>query len=140
MIENIRKYNGLIILSLVVVAFALVLGLQDTMRTGMRGGHAYLKIADRTYSDQEYRKLGINSLDLIRTLTRSGDFEMYQFIYSLAPEAIYPGAKDDATEKFFIGRMLVRKAKTDFGVLPSNDEISDYTRKMKSFSNQHHAD
>jgi len=135
MIENIRKYNGLIILSLVVVAFALVLGLQDTTRSGL-GGQAYLKIAGRTYSDQEYRKLGVSALELIRTLTRSGDFEMYQFIYSLAPEAIYPDAKNDATEKFFIGRMLIRKAKTDLGVLPSNDEISEYTRKMKSFANQ----
>lgn len=133
MIQNIRKYNGLIVLSLVVVAFALVLGLQDTMRSGM-GGQAYLKIAGRTYSDQEYRKLGINALDLIRTLTRSGDFEMYQFIYSLSPEAIYPGAKDDATEKFFISRMLIRNAKSELGVLPGDDEISEYTRQMKSFS------
>jgi hypothetical protein len=84
-----------------------------------------LKIGGRTYSDKEFNKLGQGTFDLASNLARSGDFGLYQFIMSLSSGATN---QDDAAEKFFIGRMLIRQAKDEFGVYPGEEEISAYIR------------
>jgi hypothetical protein len=44
--------------------------------------------------------------------------------------------QEDAVEKFFIGRMLIRQAKDEFGVHPGDQEISDYIRNLRVFSDK----
>ncbi len=83
MIENIRKYQGLIILALVVVAGSLVLGLRDNLFSSSAGGRPMLKIAGRTYNDKEFQTLGSNAFELTSSLARSGDFGLYQFLMGL---------------------------------------------------------
>ena len=131
MIENIRKYKGLIILGLVVVVVGLVLGFGSDITRGSAGGQAVLKIGGRTYSDKEFNKLGQGTFDLASNLARSGDFGLYQFIMSLSSGAT---SQDDAAEKFFIGRMLIRQAKDEFGVYPGEEEISAYIRSLRAFT------
>ncbi len=131
MIENIRKYKGLIILGLVVVVVGLVLGFGSDITRGSAGGQAVLKIGGRTYSDKEFNKLGQGTFDLASNLARSGDFGLYQFIMSLSSGA---ASQDDAAEKFFIGRMLIRQAKDEFGVYPGEEEISTYIRSLRAFT------
>ena len=140
MIENIRKYNILIIIGLVVVAAGLVI----TMQTGsMRNGNGapYLKIGSRTYTDTEYRHLGVHGLEIARDLSQqdvnqamrmadnmevvrmllsSGPFPTYQFIESLSPRSMYLVEDADKTELFFINRMIVRKAMQEFGIHPNS--------------------
>ena len=133
MIENIRKYNILIIIGLVVVAAALVIGLQ-TGSMGGPGGAPYIKVGARTYTDNEYRQLGMNGQDLVNNLAQSGDFQrMYQFLFSLAPDSMFSANAEDSTEQFFINRMLIRQAKEDYGVHPSDEQINDYTRGLAAF-------
>jgi hypothetical protein len=43
-------------------------------------------------------------------------------------------SEKDAPEKFFIGRMIIREAKDEFGVHPSEEEISDYIRSLRTFT------
>ena len=133
MIENIRKYKGLIILGLVVVVVGLVLGLSSDVTGGSASGQAVLKIGGRTYNDKEYNKLGQGAFDLASSLARSGDFGLYQFIMSLSAGAT---GQDDAAEKFFIGRMLIRQAKSEFGVYPGEEEISEYIRSLRAFTGE----
>jgi hypothetical protein len=105
MIENIRKYTGLIIFFMALVVFALVIGIKDDL---FRGGvaAAVLKIDGRTYSDKEFQQLGSGAFELASSLARSGDFGLYQFIMGLTTGAT---SQDDAAEKFFIGRMILRR-------------------------------
>lgn len=133
MIENIRKYKGLIILGLVVVVVGLVLGFGSDITRGSASGQAVLKIGGRTYNDKEYNKLGQGAFDLASSLARSGDFGLYQFIMSLSAGAT---GQDDAAEKFFIGRMLIRQAKSEFGVYPGEEEISEYIRSLRAFADK----
>lgn len=133
MIENIRKYRALIILSLVVVVIALVVGMQNSSVSSGGSGRAILKIAGRIYDDKEYQNLGSGAFDLTSTLARSGDFELYQFLMGLSTGATTP---EDAVEKFFVGRMLIRQAKNEFGVHPGDQEISDYIRNLRAFTDQ----
>lgn len=133
MIENIRKYKGLIILGLVVVVVGLVLGFGSDITRGSASGQAVLKIGGRTYNDKEFNKLGQGAFDLASSLARSGDFGLYQFIMSLSTGAT---GQDDAAEKFFIGRMLIRQAKSEFGVYPGEEEISEYIRSLRAFAGE----
>jgi len=133
MIENIRKYRALIILSLVVVAIALVVGLQSSSVTRGGNGRAILKIAGRTYDDREFQHLGSGAFELTSTLARSGDFALYQFLMGLSTGA---ATQEDAVEKFFIGRIIIRQAKDEFGVHPSEQEISDYLRTLRAFADK----
>lgn len=133
MIENIRKYNIVIIIGLVVVAAALVIGLQ-TGSMGGPGGAPYIKVGARTYTDTEYRQLGMNGREIVDNLAQSGDFQrMYQFLFSLAPDSMFAASPEDSTEQFFINRMLIRQAKANYGVHPSDDQIDEYTRSLTAF-------
>ena len=41
-------------------------------------------------------------------------------------------SQQDAVEKFFIGRMIIRQAKDEFGVHPGEEAVSDYIRGMRA--------
>jgi len=131
MIENIRKYTGLIIFFMALVVLSLVIGIKDDIFRSGGGGRGILKIDGRIYGDKEFTHLGSGALELASTMARSGDFGLYQFIMSLTKDA---SSQDDAAEKFFIGRMILRQAKEDFGVYPGEQEVSEYIRSMRSFA------
>lgn len=133
MIENIRKYNILIIIGLVVVVVALVIGLQAGSMGGP-GGAPYIKIGSRSYTDTEYRQYGVSGREIVMSLAQAGDFQrMYQFLFSLSPNSMFSQSPEDGTEAFFINRMLVRQAKKDFGIHPSDDQISEFIQSLSAF-------
>ena len=130
MIENLRKYTGLTIVVFVILFISFFF--LDTGSVGnMSSGRAMLKISGRTYNDKEYNNLGTSSLELVSTLARSGDFGLYQFMMGLSTGAT---SQDDAAEKFFIGRMILRQAKEEFGIHPGEEEISAYLRSLRVFA------
>jgi hypothetical protein len=131
MIENIRKYTGLIIFFLALVVFSLVIGIKDDLFRGGAGGRGILKVAGRTYNDKEFHHLGTGSFELATSLARAGDFGLYQFIMSLTTGAT---SQDDAAEKFFISRVILRQAKEEFGVHPGEEEVSAYIRALRAFT------
>jgi len=134
MIENIRKYNILIIIGLVVVAAALVIGLNSSGNMRGPGGNPYIKIGSRTYTDTEYRQYGISSREIVESLAQAGDFQrMYQFLFTVAPNSMFSQTQEDSTETFFINRMLIRQAKNDFGIHPSDEQIDEFTRSLAAF-------
>ncbi len=130
MIENIRKYTGLMTV-IFVILFISFFFLDSRSVRNMGGGQAVLKIAGRTYYDKEYNNLGTSSFELASNLARSGDFGLYQFLMSLSAGAT---SEKTASEKFFIGRMILRNAKEEFGVSPGDEEISTYLRSLRVFS------
>lgn len=131
MIENLRKYTGIIILFMALVVVSLVIGIKDDALMGGIGGRGVIEIDGRTYNDKEYSNLGSGAFDLTGALARAGDFGLYQFMLGLTA-----GASDEnqAAEKFFINRILLRKAKEEFGVHPGEQEVSDYIRNMRAFA------
>ncbi len=129
MIENIRKYTGLTIV-IIVVLFVSFLFL-DTSSVSNMGGNNVLKIGDRTYSDKEFRTLGSGGFDLTSGLASVGDFELYQFRMMLASGAT---TQEEAAENFFVGRMILRQAKEEFGVYPGDDEIAEYIKSLRAFA------
>ena len=130
MIENLRKYTGLMIVVFVIL-FISFFFLDSRSVRNMNSGQAILKIAGRTYSDKEFNNLGKSSLELTSNLARSGDFGLYQFLMGLSSGAT---SQNEAVEKFFVGRMILRQAKEDFGVYPGDEEISVYLKSLRVFA------
>ncbi len=133
MIEHIRKYTALIIFFLALVIVSLVIGIKDDLFRGGAGGRPVLKIDGRTYSDKEYQNLGMGAFELVSSLARSGDFGLYQFLLGLSTKAT---SQEDAVEKFFVGRMIIRQAGRQFGIHPGEEEISSYIRALRAFSDK----
>lgn len=130
MIENIRKYTGLLIVFFALVVVALVVGIKDDIFRGGSGGQAILKIAGRTYTDRDFQRMGSGSLELAQSLARSGEMGMFSFFLGLSSNSL---GNEDITESFFINRMILRKAKEELGVQPGADQIDEQIRAMQSF-------
>lgn len=133
MIENIRKFRGLIIFFLALVIVSLAIGIKDDIFRSSAGGQSVYRINGRTYTDNEYRHLGSGAFELVGGLARAGDFSLYQFLMELCQDAT---SQEDASEKFFVSRIILRQAKDDFGVHPGDGEITQYIRNLKAFADK----
>lgn len=130
MIENLRKYTGLIIVLFVLVIIGFIFMDTSTMRaTG--GGQPYIKVAGRTYDINEYRSLGSSSAELTQSLMQYGDFSLYTFLLSLSGNA---ESSEQMQENFFTNRILLRAAKAEFGIYPSDEQIDTFIRQMRAFT------
>lgn len=130
MIENIRKYRGLIIFALVLVAVALVIGMQSDILGKSSGQRDLFRISGRSYSDLEFQRLGEGGYQLASSLGQSGDFDFLQYAMAMTTNPYAP----DASQKFFVGRIVLRDTIAEFGVYPGEEEISAYIRKMRFFA------
>ncbi len=127
MIENLRKYTGLMIVTFVIL-FISFFFLDTSSVKNLGSTKTVLKIAGRGYNDKEFQSLGPNSIKLISML---GDYTLFSFVGTLSPGAT---GQEDAPEKFFIGRMILRQAKEKFGIHPGETEITEFLRTLRAFS------
>lgn len=130
MIENLRKYTGLIIVLFVLVLIGFLL----TDRTHMKsqgGGVPYLKVAGRTYTDREVSHLGAAGYELTQSFMQAGDLQFYLFLMTLAGDAV---SQEEAQENFFVNRILLRSAKVEFGIYPGEAEIDSFIRQIRAFT------
>ncbi len=131
MIENLRKYTGLIIVLFVLVLIGFLFMDTSTMRSGGGGGRPYMKVAGRTYTDREFSNLGASAYQLTQSLAQSGDFPLYSFLFGMSGDA---QSQDEAMQNFFASRMLLRTAKEEFGIYPGEEEIDSFIRKLRAFT------
>lgn len=130
MIEHIRKYSGLMIVVLVVIFISFLLMDTGSMR-GMAGGTPVIKIDGRGYTEKEFRRGGSGAYEIIGGAMQSGDFGLYQAFIPLLSRAT---SQEDVAKQLFVGRQLLHQAKDEFGIHPSDDEISSFLRKMRLFA------
>ncbi len=130
MIENLRKYTGLIIVLFVLVIIGFIFMDTSAMRQ-QGGGSPYLKVAGRSYTDKEFRTLGSSSYELAQGLAQAGDFDLYSFLFTLTGN---PQSQEQAEENFFSNRIILQKAKEEFGIYPGEDEISSRIRQLRAFT------
>lgn len=130
MIENLRKYTGLIIVLVVLVLVGFLFMDTSTMRAAGSGA-PYLKIAGRQYSDKEFNHLGNSSYQLVQTLMQSGNYDLYSFLLPMVGKA---QSESQMVENFFTNRILLREAKEDFGIFPGHDEVDSFIRQLRVFS------
>ncbi|MEP4078756.1 SurA N-terminal domain-containing protein [Haloferula sp.] len=133
MIENIRKYTGLIIVVIVVLlAGFIMMGSSDILSRSAGGGGDFIQIDGRGYSQTDFNKIGRNPLNLAQSL-RSFDengFEIMRFASTLVS-----GAQEEETQakNFFACRVILQEAFDEFGVHPSHEEIEAFIKSLTSF-------
>jgi len=130
MIENIRKYTGLMIVVFVVLFVSFLL-LDTSSVQSIGGGGSVIRIDGKTYNEKEFRRIGHNGFELSQELIRSGNFDLYQFLIASTMDAVDEG---DSVEKFFVSRILLRAAADEFGLRPANSEVSSYIRSLQAFT------
>lgn len=132
MIEKLHRYRTLLVLGLILVAAAFVFGdFYGGRRNSAGGPRSVLGVAGKTYTSRDFQKLASGPVGLGQMMLRMGDFATYQFVFELAKGA---SSENDMAEKFFVGRVILRNARDEYGIHPSDDEVSEFIRKMRAFA------
>src|SRR5688572_29108262 len=113
MIEQLRKYTGLIIV-VVAVLFVGLAFFGDNANLGQSNPNdpPVLSVDGTSYSYSEFQKGGTSSR-LLAT-------ELYLSDLLLATDAGYSRGPDpEADQRFFVNRQILKQAREEFGVHPS---------------------
>lgn len=131
MIENIRNYSGLMIVTLVALFLGFLFIDVGHLRDAGSRSHAYMSIGGRNYDADQYRKLGDSSRQLTEGL------QMYEFLSAMGGFS-FGGDPEQASETFFVNRVILREAKDKFGINPSEDEVTEFLKTLPPFQNENH--
>lgn len=129
MIENIRKYTGLMIVVLVLLFVGLTF-FGDRASMAGRTINALIKIDGRGYSDREFQKLGHASREIAKNLG------MYEYLSALGAFSFNQREEQESEEKFFINRMIIRRTAEEYGLFPSEEDTSKFIREMRAFQDK----
>lgn len=132
MIENLRKYPGVIIAALVAVFVGfLLMDSQQYFRSG-GGGAKVITVDNVSYDEGEFNRLGPASRALTQQLSSYQAMTMYEFSMAMGDNK---AASEDAFEKsFFTRRILLQRAGKEFGIEPSEEEIQTFLRERSVFA------
>lgn len=127
MIENIRRYTGLIFIVIVLLLLGFIF--MDTSGFFRRSGTGgtVVTISGRAYSLSEFRKLGASPYELIQRLP---DYRLFGFINALRGDATTP---ENQEIQFFTARILIQQAREEFGIHPSDEEVDELVRGLRIF-------
>jgi predicted protein tyrosine phosphatase len=130
MIENLRKYPGVIVAALVAVCLGFLL--MDSQNFFRSASEKAITVDGYTYNHSEFRRLGQSSMQLLpRVSQQSG----YMAMFALMGKAATSSDREDlAAKNFFVNRMLVRKAGKTLGLIPSKEAIATYLQEESSFA------
>lgn len=127
MIENLRKYTGLIIFVIALLLVGFIFTIDNG--SGMGGGNAndpvVISIDGRSYRSSEFEKLGPSSRSLAMQLG------LYDMVSTLGG---FGGANErEADERFFANRINLREAREEFGVHPDDEAVAAMLKSMPAF-------
>ena len=135
MIENIRKYTGLII----VVIVLLLLGFLFMDTSGFfrqsAAGATYATVDGRNYSQSEFINIGSSPMQMtgsIRSFDPNG-LEIMRFSRTLMGNA---ESEENAALNFFAGRLIIQRAAKDFGIHASAADIREFIEGLQMFQSQ----
>lgn len=129
MIENLRKYPGVLVAALVAVFIGFLL--MDSERFFRQSGANSITVNNVSYDINEFQRLGPNSRRLAGQLSSYQALDMYRFSMALVDQK---STSEDAAEKsFFVNRLLLQQAGREFGILPGEAEIQQFIRERSAF-------
>ena len=130
MIENLRKYPGVIIAALVAVFVGFLL--MDSQQFFRQSGANSITVNGVTYDGNAFRRLGPSSRKLGEQLASFQSLDLYRFVAALSSSQ---GSSEESLEKtFFVNRLLIQQAGRDFGIQPGDDEIQQFIRERSVFA------
>ena len=133
MIENIRKYTGLIIVVIVLLLLGFIfMDTRNFFDRSVGGGGTVVTVDGVGYNQSDVISRGSAPLKLASAL-RSFDvngLEIMRFANTLAGGATDP---QNAEIQFFAARQIIEEASEEFGIYPSDEEVNDFIRSLSTF-------
>lgn len=138
MIENLRKYTGLIIVVIVILLIGFIfMGTSSMFRQSSLSGGTFVTVDGRGYTQPEFIRLGSAPMKLVSDLRAfdyrrmtPNDLEVMQFSNLLSSNA---ETREAATMQFFASRMVIQDARNQFGVHPSDEVIGEFVKGLSAF-------
>jgi peptidyl-prolyl cis-trans isomerase D len=125
MIEHLRKYTGLIIFVIALLFVGLAF-FGDHANLGANSNDPpVLSVDGSTYTYSDVQKGGKSTRRLAEGLRL--------FDLLMATDAFTMGDDAQADQRFFVNRLLLKKAREEFGVHPSDAEVSESLKTISTF-------
>lgn len=127
MIEHLRKYTGLIII-VVALLFVGLAFFGDNANLGQsnRNDPPVLSVDGTTYTYSDLQKASS-----ARRLTMS----LFLMEMLQATDAFSMGDDAQADQRFLVNRLIIKQARDEFGIHPSDQEVADSRSSIRIFSN-----
>lgn len=127
MIENLRKYTGLIIFVVALLFVGLAFfGDNASLGQSNRNDPPVLSVDGTTYTYSDLQKGGSSA----RRLTMS----LFLMELLQATDAFSMGDDAQADQRFFVNRLILKQARDEFGVHPSDEEVAESRSSIRIFS------
>lgn len=130
MIENIRKYTGLIFVVIVVLLAGFILMDAQSFLSSRPTGNSVISVDGVSYSQNDF---AIKAQAPLRLIPSLGDRTMYGFLSNLTSQSMVTGSEDEALKQFFVGRLVISEAREKFGIHPSDEEVNEFIRNITRF-------
>lgn len=140
MIENMRKYTGLMVVILVLLAAGLILTMGNfDANTGARAKET--EVYGKGIDQIEYRKLGQNSVSVINQLCRERIFytELASYVVELITNKdgrrittfgfTNINFSPEDIKKFVTRRIVVAKTAAEYGIYPSTEQAKKHIKE-----------
>lgn len=135
MLDNIRKYTGLMFVVLILLFVGLIFMESSGRSSGYGSGPVMIEISGHSYPKEEFDRLSSNPLRLLNDLsnpkvTKSfyGRFALLPYLMHLAiPEG--SRSNDPDPRHFLVNRLTLQKTAKELGIHPSTNEIENFIRE-----------
>ncbi len=155
MIENMRKYTGLMAVVFILLAAGFLFTMNDISSTGggggMGSGPTMLEANGRILDRQEYRRMGESTLRLASEAGLHGyvnflmvpdsaqlqqAMQLLRFGYPNYYVTMGRNLKADDINRFVSNRIIIQQAIKDMGVHASDEEINNAIMSSTSFASE----
>ena len=140
MIENMRKYTGLMVVVLVLLAAGLILTMRSGNNAGLASGGS-VAINGGSIDSKQFKKLGANSLRVI-SLASSDQEKLYQRYTGILSSPLSRWAGNLGASRYFFQNEISGEELTDFvskrllikfeaeklGIYPSKERAAEYLK------------
>ena len=138
MLENIRKYTGLMFVVLILLFVGLIFLESSSNSRGYGSGPVVLEIDGRGYTQQEFQRLGATPLRVLEDLSRQSQmaqFAVMPFTYQMGTRPDSGMSGDIDPLQFLSNRLILQRSAREFGIHPSVPEVEAFLRE-RIFVNQ----
>ena len=127
MIENMRKYTGLMVVVLVLLAAGLILTMGPNSPSGGGAGNEFMQVNDVSLDKNDYSKAGKNSIGAVQRLMQMQNYNDYflfrEFVGSLTGDA---KTESQSHLNFVTNRILLKQAAEELGLYSAPEVAEKY--------------
>lgn len=127
MIENMRKYTGLMVVVLVLLAAGLVLTMKPGGSGGGGAGNEFMQVNDVSLDQNDFSKAGKNTISAVQRLAQMQNyndfFKFREFVGTLTGNA---SSETQSHLNFVTNRILLKQAAEELGLYSAPEVAEKY--------------